>query len=135
MKRFLKLIAISLVSILCITFSGSILNGCADLPTTSTGPIPNGKYIASPGDIYTFTNEKGIVDIERWEIKGDKAEYWAEDYIAYKATIVERDGKIYFECYKWVDPWSVIACIGKSGTEDVFEVVYDDLSKSITVKY
>jgi len=135
MKRLLKLMAISLVSILCITFAGSILNGCDDLPTTSTGPIPNGKYIASPGNVYTFTNEKGLYDIERWEIKGDKAEYWAEDYIAYKATIVERDDKIYFECYKWVDPWSVIACIGKSGTEAVFEVVYDDVSKSITVKY
>ena len=30
MKRFLKLMAISLVSMLCITFAGSILNGCGD---------------------------------------------------------------------------------------------------------
>ena len=45
MKRFLKLIAISLVSILCMTFVVSILSGSADASTTKTGPIPNGYYL------------------------------------------------------------------------------------------
>ena len=88
-------IAVTLFLALIMCFCG--LFGCA-----KTGPIPNGYYCwSSAGEnIYEFT-ESDIREFFGWEIKGDLAQRWTSGSVDYKAKIVERDGKIYFEGYKW----------------------------------
>ena len=116
-----KLIILLLVSILCVCF----FFGCTHL-----GPIPNGYYCwSSAGEnIYEFT-ESDIRQTHGWEIKGDIAQRWTSSSIDYKAKIVEKDGKIYFEGYKWKRPFSAV----ESGSEVVYEGVYDETNMSITL--
>ena len=70
MKRFLKLMAISLVSIFCMTFVGSILSGSANASTTKTGPIPNGLYLYNHYElngeviVYDFIMEGSLNDAD-----------------------------------------------------------------------
>jgi len=141
MKRLLKLMAISLVSILCMTFASSILNGCADLPTTSTGPIPNGYYLydscyrdgAHYIYKYIFVGDYCNED-DYWEIEGDKALRTSGGWLNDKAKIKEIDSRIYFECYKWKDISNLIACYPvKQGTEKVYEVTFDATTKVLTL--
>jgi len=139
MKRFLKLIAISLVSILCMTFAGSILNGCADDGSNTNGPIPNGVYVYNMAGEFVFqegvdpsqTNEfrSGLV------IEGNYAREYIDNWLVQKSKIVERDGKIYLECYKWRDLFDILFRKGKKqGTEEVYEVIYDADAKTITLE-
>ena len=148
MKRFLKLMAISLVSILCMTFVVSILSGSADASTTKTGPIPNGIYIynhneSSASDktaVFDFIMEgsvleEDLIDFSGYEIKGSKAYKWVSGSTIYKANIVEKDGKIYFKGYKWVDMANVISCSSdKQGTEWIYEVEFNETEKRIITK-
>lgn len=48
-----------------------------------------------------FFYEGDAKDSFCWEIKGDTAQQWTSGLVNYKARIVEKDGKIYFEGYKW----------------------------------
>ena len=137
MKRFLKLMAISLVSILCMTFVVSILSGSADASTTKTGPIPNGVYVYESG---YFVFQEGLkisqTDIfeNGWEIEGDNAREYVDNWLVRKAKIVKRDGKIYFECYKWRDFFDVISCSsGLHGTEDIYEIIYNEEEKTLVI--
>jgi len=147
MKRFLKLMAISLVSIFCMTFVGSILSGSANASTTKTGPIPNGLYLYNHYElngeviVYDFIMEGSLndadltFDFSGYEIKGSKA-FECDDFgVSYKANIVERDGKIYFEGYKWVDMINVISCSSeKRGNERIYEVEYNETEKKIITR-
>ena len=48
--------------------------------------------------------------------------------------IVERDGKIYFEGYKWRDFWDILFRNGKeSGTTNIYSVIYNEIEKSMTL--
>ena len=95
MKRILKIICLIVVSIICV--------GCF-FSCDKTGPIPNGYYCSSREgeNIYVRTGDD-IRETFGWEIKGDTAQRWTSGSVDYKAKIVERDGKIYFEGYKWKD--------------------------------
>ncbi len=116
-------IAVTLFLALITCFCG--LFGCA-----KTGPIPNGYYCwSSAGEyIYEFT-ESDIRESFGWEIKGDLAQRWTSSSVDYKAKIVEKDGKIYFEGYKWKKLFLTV----ESGRETIYEVVYNETEKSITL--
>lgn len=104
--------------------------GCKE--STKTGPIPNGSYtMSSQENVYCFT-ETDIRDFFGWEIQGDTVQRWTSGSVDYKAKIVKREGKIFFEGYKWVDLLSSCT-IKKSGFEDTYEVVYNGNEKTITL--
>lgn len=121
MKRILKIICLIVVSIICV--------GCF-FSCDKTGPIPNGYYCWSREgeNIYVRTGDD-IRETFGWEIKGDTAQRWTSGSVDYKAKIVERDGKIYFEGYKWKDLFFTV----ESGTETIYEVVYNDSETKIVL--
>ena len=122
-KRMKKWLAILLGSILLL-FSFS---GCE-----KTGPIPNGCYIFGVADenvFFLYEGDKNVHDPGCWEIEGDHAQRWTSGSIDYKAKIVERNGKIYFEGYKFR------ILFGERGVEHVYGVEYDTIEKSITIDY
>lgn len=91
-----------------------------------SGPIPNGSYYMKNQDDNTFIfTEKSIHNTYGWEIKGNNAERWISGMIEYKAKVVEKDSKIYFEGYKFSS--------GTMGEETVYEVTYNKDEKSITL--
>ncbi len=103
-----------------------------------TGPIPNGNY-GWRGDnniyesIYNLT-ENDVRDFYAIEVKGDEIQRWTSGSVDYKAKIVEKDGETYFEGYKWCDIWDVLFRGGKkSGTTDIYRVIYDETEKSMTL--
>lgn len=127
MKKFLT----SILAALCLFVSVCFV-GCK-----KTGPLPNGSYGAvhsMPDNYFQFT-ENSIRNSCGWEIMGDTAELWISGYLDYKAKVVEENGKIYFKGYQWVDVlYFLTACsTEKQGSETVYEVVYDETAKSITL--
>ena len=128
MKRSLRIITLFFATILCFC----CFSGCNKM-----GAIPNGYYCwSSAGEnIYEFT-ESNIRDFFGWEIKGDTAKRWTSSSVDYKAKIVERDGKIYFEGYKWKDSlYSLTSCASqKVGSETIYEVIYNEAEKTIILK-
>lgn len=112
-KRILKAIILFVLSTICFV----CFFGCE-----KTGPIPKGYYCwsADGENIYELT-EADIRETFGWEIKGDTAQRWTSGSVNYKAKIVERGGKIYFEGYKWKDLLSTV----ESGSETIYEVVYN----------
>ena len=129
MKKIKKLWTIGLAVLLMLCMSISLV-GCK-----KTGPVPSGHYsmISQNEDVYVFT-ENDIRDSFGWVIDGDTAEEWCSSYCDYKAKIVERDGKIYFEGYKWRDPLDVLLGDGEMrGNTDVYQVVYNESEQSITL--
>jgi len=119
MKKRLKIIYLIIVGIIC--FVGLV---CCK----KTGPIPNGYYCwSNEGEnIYKFT-DSDIRTTFGWEIKGNTAQRWTSGSVDYKAKIKERDNKIYFEGYKWKDLFSTV----QSGTETIYEVIYNNSETKI----
>ena len=127
MKRILKAIILIVLSTVCFVCFFS----CA-----KTGPIPNGYYCWSREgeNIYVRTGDD-IRDSFGWEIKGDTAQRWTSGSVDYKAKIVEKDGEIYFEGYKWRN--IILAILfpdGKErGTTDIYRVIYNNAQNSMTL--
>ena len=125
MKVIKKLwaVVLGIMLMLCMSFG---LVGCDE----KKGPIPNGGYtiVSVEKMCFAFT-EKSVRDPYGWEIEGDIAEEWVSGSCDYKAKIVEKDGKIYFEGYTWKDFLSS----KKRGHETVYEVVYDAEAQTITL--
>lgn len=118
MKKLIKIMTSLLVSILCFC----CFFGCEK----SSGPIPNGSYyIKNQNDCTFIFTEQSIHNTYGWEIKGDNAERWISGMIDYKAKVVEKDSKIYFEGYKFSSE--------TMGEETVYEVKYNKDEKSITL--
>jgi hypothetical protein len=71
------------------------------------------------------------------EIEGDNVERYTSNALDYKAKIVEKDGKMYFVGYKWVDPLSSFLNCQEVvvGIEKTYEVFYDAEKKTITIDY
>ena len=111
--------------LLCFIACFCCFCGCA-----KKGPLPNGYYVwSSQGEnIFVFT-KSDIRDSFGWEIDGTTVQRWTSGSVDYKAKIIERGDKIYFEGYKWKELFSSV----KSGTETVYEAIYDDIEKSITL--
>ena len=124
MKTIKKLWAVVLGALLMLCMSFGLV-GCK-----KTGLIPNGYYsIKNQNEtVYVFT-ENDMRDRYCWVIDGDIAEEWVSGSCCYKAKIVEKDGKIYFEGYTWKSFLSS----KKWGHETVYEVVYDEDAQTITL--
>jgi len=128
MKTIKRLLTIGLAVLLMLCMSISLV-GCKKV-----GPIPNGHYemVNSipeeplPDFSYGFT-QRDIRDSYGWIIDGDTAEEWISGSCNYKAKIVEKDGKIYFEGYEWFDfLYSLTSCSPKyEGNTNVYLVEYD----------
>jgi hypothetical protein len=106
--------------------------------TKKTSSIPDGLYGWCADDniyesIYKLT-ESDVRDSYAIEVKGDKIQRWTSGSVDYKAKIVEKDGEIYFEGYKWRDIWDILFRGGKeSGTTNIYRVIYNETEKSITL--
>ena len=124
-------VIITLFLVLIMYFCGFF--GCA-----KTGPIPNGLY-GWCGDnniyesIYKLT-ENDVRDSHAIEVKGDEIQRWTSGSVDYKAKIVEKDGKIRFDGYKWRDLLDILFRKGeKSGSNHDYRVVYNEAEKTITL--
>lgn len=113
MKKLIKITNLMILSILYF----SCFYGCA-----KSGTIPNGCYIYPDGFIaegyYVLYEEDSNPRISFcWEIDGNKAQRWTSGMVTYRAKIVEKNDRIYFEGY-----------VAKN-----YEVIYDEALKSITL--
>lgn len=140
MKKFLKFLALLLVGLLCCCS----LFGCAKEEPAQSGPIPNGIY-ATISSIDTDTYVYGYVENENgdhyWEILGYEAQSFSSSvFPVQRAKIVEKDGQIYFECYKWDNFFFNFLQklsgkeLKKKGSTDIYIVEYNAEEKSITVE-
>ena len=124
MKKHIKVIVLLLLIVGCLVCS----TGC-----TKTGPIPNGLY-GWRGDnniyesIYKLT-ENDVRNSYAIEVKGDEIQRWTSGSVDYKAKIVKKDKKIYLQGYKWKEIFSSVTI----GNETVYEVIYDETEKSMTL--
>ena len=124
MKKIKKLLTIGLAFLLMFCMSISLV-GCK-----KTGLIPNGYYsIKNQNEtVYVFT-ENDMRDRYCWVIDGDIAEEWVSGSCCYKAKIVENDGKIYFEGYKYRTLLDILFSGGKQqGNTNIYLVEYDGKS-------
>ena len=135
MKKFLKVLSLMLVSLLCFC----CLFGCAKAEPTQSGHIPNGRYHAvASSNTYVYNESENLRTY--WEIKGDRATFYFDNWLDYKAKIVEKDGIIYFECYKWHDLFLYLGQIfsgeklEKNGSTNIYLVEYNAEENSITVE-
>ncbi len=125
MKKLLAIILSALTLVISIVFVG-----CG-----KTSSIPEGYYgWTNAENIYKLT-ENDIRNSYGWVIDGDIAEEWVSGSCEYKAKIVEKDGKTYFEGYEWFDfLYSLTSCSPKyEGNSNVYEVTYNEIEKSITL--
>ncbi|MBQ8296000.1 MAG: hypothetical protein IJX87_06170 [Clostridia bacterium] len=137
MKKLVKTMALFFASVVCF---------CCFCGCEKTGPIPDGKYeyifpvedktegykVVSK---YIYTEDK-IKAESYWEIKGDEAWSYCSNDLTFKGKIVERDGKIYFEGYKWLFvPSLLLGRWDMEGFTDVYPVEYDAEEKILTVTY
>lgn len=128
MKTIKALSTISLTVLLMLCMSISLV-GCK-----KAGPIPNGYYsIKNQNEsVYLFT-EKDIRDRYCWVIDGDIAEEWVSGSCCYKAKIVEKDGKIYFEGYKYKNLLDILLRGEQQGNTNIYQVEYNGSEGSITI--
>ena len=136
MKKFIKIISLIVVVVtICLV--------CFVDCDKKTCSIPDGLY-GWRGDIeddvytsvYKLTENEDVRGFYAIEIDGDIAKRWTSGSVDYKAKIVERDGEIYFEGYKWRDFWDIIFRDGaESGITDIYKVTYDDVEKSMILIY
>ena len=127
MKKCISVI-LSIILSLGVLFSFS---GCKE--EVEVGPIPNGDYIGVDEEFFLVDGQD--VNLQTWRIEGNNAEFWVSSCLEYKAKIVERDGKIYFEGYKWVDYFDYFTSCQKKqqGNEKIYEVLYEAERKCISV--
>ena len=124
MRRFLSFV----VTFLCL-FTSVLAYGC-----NTSQLIQNGYYIPSSGiaeNVYVLYEEEGNPkDPFCWEIKGNTAKCWTSGMTVYKADILEKDGRIYFQGYKFKE--GILSSI-ELGSEEIYEVIYNEIEKRITV--
>ena len=135
MKKIKKLLTIGLALLLMLCVSISLV-GCK-----KTGPLPNGHYGMMnsipeeplPDLSFGFT-QGDIRDSYGWVIDGDTAEMWVSGSCDYKAKIVEKDGEIYFEGYKYRTLLDILLRGGKQqGNTDVYQVAYSESRQIISL--
>ncbi len=124
MRKIKKIFSVWLAILLMLCMSVNLV-GC-----NKAGPITNGNY----GVVYSIPEEpfpdncfmRTESDVRKsygWIIDGNTAEEWVSGICQYKAKIVERDGKIYFEGYQWRDFVDIVfGRYQKHGSNTVYEV-------------
>ena len=133
MKKFFTMF-LGVILSFCMLFA---FVGCKE--EVGVGPIPNGTYIHNcdlERDWYVLWVGKDVGDYYL-KIEGDNVDWYVSNSLDYKAKIVEKDGKMYFEGYKWVDPLSSFLNCQEVvvGIEKTYEVFYDAEKKTITIDY
>ncbi len=133
MKRKIisKILAVMLALCMSISFVGC----------EKTGPIPDGRYepIDLQDSTYYVYAENSNYDYF-WEIEGDTARKYGSNALSFKAKIVEKNGKIYFEGYKWITIFHILGALfigekpTKVGSTNIYLVEYNAEEKSITVE-
>ena len=110
-----------------IALCAAVLVACFMFGCYQPGPIPDGYYLETPGSncfIYQEDHSEYY-----WEVKGNKAKYYASNSLMFKCNIIEENDKIYFEGYEWLE---IIGCM-RLGEVFKYEVQYDEETKSITL--
>lgn len=83
------------IPILPAMFAGCLF-GCSE-----SGVIPNGYYClkgaVTDGYFVLYEGDSDPRTSFCWEIEGNEARQWTSGYVSFKADIVEREDKIFFE--------------------------------------
>ena len=143
MKRLKKLLTIWLAVLLAFCASVTCFTGCEQSESTKpvVGPIPDGTYYWDRNrDKETYIYDETEISELYWEIEGDEARLYSSGWLSERAKIVEKDGKIYFESYKWIN-WvhmviNLIFLQGpkREGTTHIYLVEYNAEEKSIKIE-
>ena len=97
MREIFKKCIVILLTVMCF----SCFFAC-EKTRDITGPIPDGIYEYDlDGKTYVYFESTQYCDY--WKIEGDEAVFYFDNWLDYRAKIVEKDGEIYFEGYKWND--------------------------------
>ena len=128
MKKFFS----NLLCFVMLLLTFFVFAGCKK---EKIGPIPNGDYMQTgwgETQVFRFVEKDDGGDFFGLKIEGDSVAHYESGSLFYRAKIVERDGKIYFEGYKWKMPfYSWI--YGECGDETVYESIYSETEKTITL--
>ena len=105
------------IPILSAMFAGCLF-GCSE-----SGVIPNGCYCpegaVTDGYFVLYEGDSDPRTSFCWEIEGNEARQWTSGYVSFKADIVEREDKIYFEGYT------------TGNSQIIYEVTYDESTESM----
>ena len=121
-KWFSKLLCFIMLLLTAFVFAGC----------KKAGPIPNGDYMQTDWgetQVFRFVEKDDGGDFFGLTIEGDSVAHYESNFLFYRAKIVERDGKIYFEGYKWKE----LFLSSEMGNETVYEVIYSEAEKTITL--
>ena len=144
MKRLKKLLTIWLAVLLTFCASLTCFTGCEQSESTKpvVGPIPDGTYYCLDinGDISTYIYAETISSDLYWIIEGDDAYFYISGSFDQAAKVVEKDGEIYIECYKWITIIDIFEDLllwewtEKEGTTHIYLVEYNAEEKSIKIE-
>lgn len=124
------------IPFLLIAFCLSCFVGCRK---EEEGVLPNGVYTTRSSEtrntfvLYEGEHPEHYQCTYCWEIKGNTAQRWTSSSIDYKANIVVKDDKIYFEGCIWEEKILFSSSSHKYGSTTKYEVVYNEKAKSITL--
>ncbi len=124
LKRIIS-IGFSFVLMLCMSIC---FVGCRDSEAIEL--LPNGNYCAvysSSGVKYAYFEEGKKLPTDHYlSIKNNKVIRYVSGFDDYRAKIVEKEDKLYFEGYTWK---SILW--GTQGNDNVYEIEYDEETKTI----
>ena len=138
MKRLKKLLTIWLAVMLTFCVSVSFVACGEEEPVL--GPIPGGAYYWDNRDKETYIYAETEISELYWEIEGDEARLYSSGWLSERAKIVEKDGKIYFESYKWINLVHMVINLiflqgpKREGTTHIYLVEYNAEEKSIKIE-
>ena len=143
MKRLKKLLTIWFAVLLMFCASVTCFTGCEQSESTKpvVGPIPDGTYYWDRNrDKETYIYDETEISELYWEIEGDEARQYSSAGLSQQAKIVEKDGKIYIECYKWITIIDVFVDLlvwewpEKDGSTNIYLANYNAEEKSIKIE-
>ena len=140
MKRLKKLLTIWLAILLTFCVSVSFV-ACGEEESV-LGPIPDGTYYCLDinGDISTYIYAETISSDLYWIIEGDDAYFYISGSFDQAAKVVEKDGEIYIECYKWITIIDIFEDLllwewpEKEGSTNIYLVNYNSERKILTLE-
>ena len=124
MKKSLSIV----LSVVCLCM-GVCFAGC-----DKTSVIPEGNYGRTKDNTVFVYTEGDIRNTYGWIIDGNTAEQWTSSVCVYKAKIIEKDGEIIFDGYRWGD--FLDALFGnksKQGSDHDYTVIYNEVNQSFTL--
>ena len=117
-----------LLSTICIIGSINFI-GC-----DKTSVIPEGNYGRTKDNTVFAYTEGDIRNTYGWIIDGNTAEQWTSSQCLYKAKIIEKDGEIIFDGYRWGDFLDVLfGNKSKQGSDHDYTLIYNEVNQSFTL--